>query len=102
MRLTWVQVVVLAPPIGLKRRVEVGELLEVGRCPLAEQKEKEWRWWRKTMEGGEPQQHQPSPSERTSRSVGPDDTRKQQTVTDGGGASLLGHLRAERSPPFGG
>lgn len=31
----------LVPQIELKRRVEVGELLEVGRCPWAEQREKE-------------------------------------------------------------
>lgn len=37
----WVQVAVLVPQIELKRRVEVGELLEVGRCPWAEQREKE-------------------------------------------------------------
>lgn len=31
----------LVPQTELKRRVEVGELLEVGRCPWAEQREKE-------------------------------------------------------------
>lgn len=42
--LTVVQVVVLVPQAVLKRWAGVEGLSEVGRCPWAEQREREWRW----------------------------------------------------------
>lgn len=40
----------MVPLVVLKRWVEVEELLEVGKCPWAGQREKEWSWWMKMRE----------------------------------------------------
>lgn len=45
------------PQAALKKWVGVEVLLEVERCPWAEQREKGWRWWMRMKEvGGQQQQ----------------------------------------------
>lgn len=44
------QVAVLVPQAVLKRWAGVEAWSQVGKCPWAEQREREWRWWM-TMKG---------------------------------------------------